>query len=550
MPSALPTENTVNKAVDTFGIGTYDSQRDENGDHGENSEKREPAGRTLPDDATKSPQTNDPEEWLSYPNEPESRTVTNIVSFSQQQQQDDEEDEIPMQGVFNPDRELNYPDSADARLGTLWHRGFIAVAEMPGDVDGNFQHFHPQIETYDARVESSAGAKKSILPQEQGVDGRDPGAMNASKRKKTSEEQEAHSELPSDANNPSARTDYFDWTHPVHTGAGPAENVRKRKEKRPDLYCPKCLWMTGGGPCPRHGGPAWTKEREEEARKKSREGSSRQALFSDYIAPSEDSGAYTGQEKKEADTELPGPYKNEEILEDWLQSLGNYWSGTEIEDISDPYGFPAPKFNENIEFDRSDNQDGGTIVPLGDPKMFASGRTSMTTRQATNIHQVVALTKDFLKEAGKEDLTKRHVLAFLQQKGLPQYLSSDIIRCLKLSHDIHVKDVLDEFPVYRQASIVAKTSIAHMRRAFIELECKHVLQPEVSSVFRRCAANLTHVLLDMEKLAKTAAEKYEPSEADEKNCQEAYKEYCQECKDSGREPISHEEFHREFFDLD
>ena len=507
MPSVLPTENSVNKSVDTWGIGTYDSQRDENGDHGENSEKREPEGRTLPDDATKSPQTNDPEEWLSYPNEPESRTVTNMVSSThqQQQQEEDDEEEMPVQGVFNPDRALNYPDSADARLGTLWHRGFIAVADMPGDIDGNFQHFHPKTEFYDARVESSAGEKKSILPQEQGVDGRDPGSMGP-KGKRVSEEQEEHSELPNDGDNPSARTDYFDWTHPVHTG------------------------------------------------------SRRQALFSDYVAPSEDSGAYTGQEKKEADTELPGPYKNEEILEDWLQSLGNYWSGTEIEDISDPYGFPSPKFNENIEFDRSDNQDGGTIVPLGDPKMFASGRTSMTNRQATNIHQVVALTKDFLKEAGKKDLTKRHVLAFLQSRGLPQYLSSDIIRCLKLSHDVHVKDVLDEFPVYRQASIVANTSIARIRRGMIDLECKYVLDPEVSSVFRRCAANLTRVLLDMERLAVDPFNRptahgpqdqgdptkdfddYPPARghAEDTSARDAYKDYCED-RDN---PVSFEEFKR------
>ena len=47
--------------------------------------------------------------------------------------------------------------------------------------------------------------------------------------------------------------------------------IRARKERRPDLYCPKCLWMTGGGACPRHGGPAWTPEREREAGARSRE---------------------------------------------------------------------------------------------------------------------------------------------------------------------------------------------------------------------------------------------------------------------------------------
>lgn len=464
MPSILPTENTQSKAVDTWGIGTYDSQRDESGDHGENSEAHEPAGHTLPDDQTKSPQTNDPEEWLSYPNEPESRTVTNMVSSEMRLgplpngdplpktcEHDDECDCEPVHGevelnVFNPDRNLSYPDSADARLGTLWHRGFVAVTEMPGDTDANIQHFHPKTDIYDARVESSAQEeKKSILPQEQGVDGRDPGHFT--QKKKTSQEFAEHSELPQDGGNPAARTDYFDNMHPGHTG------------------------------------------------------SARQSFFSDYVAPTEDMGAYAGKKKKTSeDSELPGPMKNEETMEDWLGAIGNYWSGKEIEDISSPYGFPATDFDENIEFDRSDNQDGGYTVPLGDPKMFASRRTSMTTRQATHITQVVALTKDFLKEAGKEHLTKRHVLAFLQQHGLPQYLSSDIIRCLKLSHDIHVKDVLDEFPVARKASTASQTTIARARVALISLECKHVLEPEVASVLRRCAANLTRAIIDMERL--------------------------------------------------
>jgi hypothetical protein len=33
-----------------------------------------------------------------------------------------------------------------------------------------------------------------------------------------------------------------------------AAEVRKQKEKFPEKYCPRtrCLWMTGGGYCPRH----------------------------------------------------------------------------------------------------------------------------------------------------------------------------------------------------------------------------------------------------------------------------------------------------------
>jgi hypothetical protein len=33
-----------------------------------------------------------------------------------------------------------------------------------------------------------------------------------------------------------------------------ASKVAERKERHPELYCPKdrCLWHTGGGYCPRH----------------------------------------------------------------------------------------------------------------------------------------------------------------------------------------------------------------------------------------------------------------------------------------------------------
>jgi hypothetical protein len=50
-----------------------------------------------------------------------------------------------------------------------------------------------------------------------------------------------------------------------------AAKVTERKRRRPDLYCPRCLWMTGGGACPRHGGPAWTEARAAEARRRSQD---------------------------------------------------------------------------------------------------------------------------------------------------------------------------------------------------------------------------------------------------------------------------------------
>lgn len=40
--------------------------------------------------------------------------------------------------------------------------------------------------------------------------------------------------------------------------ASVAARVRKEKDANPEKFCskPSCLWRTGGGPCPRHGGPA------------------------------------------------------------------------------------------------------------------------------------------------------------------------------------------------------------------------------------------------------------------------------------------------------
>lgn len=31
-----------------------------------------------------------------------------------------------------------------------------------------------------------------------------------------------------------------------------AAKVAQHKAAHPELYCPKCLWRTGGGYCPRH----------------------------------------------------------------------------------------------------------------------------------------------------------------------------------------------------------------------------------------------------------------------------------------------------------
>ena len=58
------------------------------------------------------------------------------------------------------------------------------------------------------------------------------------------------------------------WTNVIKEAPGPkgrkvvaetstAAKVAAHKQQHPELYCPakKCLWKTGGGACPRHGGP-------------------------------------------------------------------------------------------------------------------------------------------------------------------------------------------------------------------------------------------------------------------------------------------------------
>lgn len=42
----------------------------------------------------------------------------------------------------------------------------------------------------------------------------------------------------------------------------PGARVAGRKAEKPQLYCSRCLWMTGGGDCERHGGPKWSDERQ------------------------------------------------------------------------------------------------------------------------------------------------------------------------------------------------------------------------------------------------------------------------------------------------
>jgi len=364
MPASLPTENALGKAVNEFGIGTYDS---DNGVTSRGEDDEDPRSETSPHgDALPGTHGTDP---------------------------------------FGPDRLLSYPQTfaADRRITTqdgrvitieaytreLSDRLRDATGMLPGDQDTNTTHQHPKMDV-----------KEPVTPSV---------AETA--------------ELPNDGNNPSARADYYD-----HMKMG-------------------------------FSGDEWADE---------------------------DSGSYSTEEDS-----LPGVQKNEVTMDNFLNSLGNFWSGHETEDISGPQGFPSEDFSENVDYDRSDLQNGGRII--------ASETGTMNHRQATNIELVTGLTQDFVKKFGKKDLTRRHIMSFLSGQNQPQFLASDIIRCLKLRHSVFVKDVLDEFPIAKTASD-GKFSLSAIREKLIQLEIDSILQPEVSSQFRRCAANISNIIADLERL--------------------------------------------------
>jgi hypothetical protein len=354
MPTSLPSENALTKAVSDWGIGTYDSSL--NSSHGEDDEESKPTA--TPDGGG--------------PLDP-----------------------------FGPDRLLGYPEDATSqgkhasikRIISGW--GKQKFADVPGDIDRPYSSPRPADDT-----------KVDILPT-------------------------ASSKLPSDADNASARSDYYD-----HMQTGMIDS-------RDDMWA------------------------------------------------DEDTGAYASR-KKHSDSAIPGVVKNEVSMDDFLGALGNYWSGQEVEDLTGPYGSPTENFNENIDYDRSDNQDGG--------RLLASDKGNVMHREATNISQVLSLTDGFIDKYGKKNLCKRHVMAYLQDIGMghSQFLSSDIIRCLKHVHDVVIPDVLDTFPVKKEASEKFSSVASSLRDEFVKLEIENVRDPEVSSIFRRCAASLTKIVIELE----------------------------------------------------
>jgi hypothetical protein len=398
MSSSLPYDTAVEKTVQQFGIGPYDS--DEDGEHGEDSNKREPKGKSLPDGGGGSIDL--PETMLSYPTSP-----TTFAS-------------------------VRYDDPF-----ALWLvRASLGSAELPGDAD-----VPPR------------GHKKDTVQQT--VNDTVPTV--------------SQSKLPNDADNPSARSDYYD-------------RMRQGLERAPD---PKSS-----------------------------------SLWAD-----EDSGAYASES-------LPTPGKNEVERDNSLGALGNAWSGRTVEDSSNEEGFPSTDYSENVDFDRSDLDGGGRVM------------ASVQHRVSTSIALVQELTAAFIKKCGKKDLIRRHVMAFLKEAGKSSYFASDVIRCLKLSHGVYVKDVLDEFPVVKTAS--GGPSIASTRDKLVDLEILHMSEVDTAKELRRCAAALSDVVAVTDRMAADPTKDYDDyapagGHAEDNSAHEAYKDYLEDYSGDG-EPVSFEEF--------
>jgi hypothetical protein len=192
----------------------------------------------------------------------------------------------------------------------------------------------------------------------------------------------------------------------------------------------------------------------------------------------EDAGVYAG----EGSDSLPGSAEDNVLLDNTLGALGNYWSGYTIQDQNVPTGFPTEHFLENTDYQKTNASE------------------IYMKKTATDVKLVPELSSEFLKKFGRKDLVRRHVMAFLTEKGCPQYLASDIIRHVALHQNIFIKDVLDVFPV-RSASNVNVDHLASVRAKLIDLEIQNIQDPIVSYEYRHAAAEIS--------LAIAAIQKYE-----------------------------------------
>jgi hypothetical protein len=195
------------------------------------------------------------------------------------------------------------------------------------------------------------------------------------------------------------------------------------------------------------------------------------------------------------ESQLPSVSKNDVSMDDFLGALGNMWSGFVEEDLSNPAGFPTRNFREDPE-----SLDGG-VVPEG---FIASSnrRPTMGVRHATNINLVTTITDDFLKKYGKKGLTRRHVMAFLNDSGYHQYLASDVVRCLAEKHEIYIADVLDEFPLKEldKSESKAASLVNDVKSIRDRIVRARPINRDASAKIGRIASDLTTIIADLERL--------------------------------------------------
>lgn len=207
-----------------------------------------------------------------------------------------------------------------------------------------------------------------------------------------------------------------------------------------------------------------------------------------------DTGAYVSSEKekpkkidlrKDSDGvfdygSLPGIPDNIEHRDNNLGALGNYWSGYTIQDQNVPAGFPSTEFQDESRWQKT------------------NASTKPMKKLAVNIPALRDLTKGFIREHGKKDISRRHIMSFLTKQNQPQYLASDIIRCLAHDHDIYVVDSLEVFPIKKTASHTI--NVANLRNKIVDLEVRNISNPKVSHELRRAAAELSEVLALLERI--------------------------------------------------
>lgn len=234
---------------------------------------------------------------------------------------------------------------------------------------------------------------------------------------------------------------------------------------------------------------------------------------------------------QESHSDLPGVGKADQEMDDGLSALGNSWSGYVTEDTSGPNGFPTSdrSASEGVPMERRSwekKMDEAMKIPDEESRKEAISALAKSIpgqkRQATNMELVGDLAKAVVKAHGRKDLTRRHVMAVLDEEKAPQFLASDVIRCLKLRHSVFMADSLTDFPVApapvapkpRAAAIAPAPSprvqipeirgsavgASKIRDQIIALEITNSHRPEVASVLRRCAAAMSHMLIDLEKL--------------------------------------------------